>query len=92
MKYFAPKINALTIVMTPRRQRLMKCFQNGALRSSAFLPSIDPDLQRFFNEYFVDTDSNDDDAEFDGFKALPHVTISSTISLTMLALTLSLQR
>ena len=55
------------IVMTSRRQRLMKCFQNGALGSSAFLPSIDADLQRFFNEYFVDTDSNDDDVKFEGF-------------------------
>ena len=38
------------------------------LDSSAFLPSIDADLQRFFNEYFVDTDSDDDDVEFEGFK------------------------
>ena len=37
------------------------------LDSSAFLPSIDADLQRFFNEYFVDTDSDDDDVEFEGF-------------------------
>ena len=33
--------------------------------SAAFLRSIDADLQRFFNEYFVDTDS--DDVEFEGF-------------------------
>ena len=45
----------------------MKYFQNGALDSSAFLPSIDADLQRFFNKYFVDTDSDDDDVEFEGF-------------------------
>ena len=37
------------------------------LNSSAFLPSIDADLQRFFNEYFIDTDSDDDDVEFEGF-------------------------
>ena len=35
--------------------------------SSAFLPSVDADLQRFFNEYFVDTDSDDDNVEFEGF-------------------------
>ena len=35
--------------------------------SSAFLPTIDADLQRFFNEYFVDTDSDGDDVEFEGF-------------------------
>ena len=32
--------------------------------SSAFLPSIDADLQCFFNECFIDTDSDDDDVEF----------------------------
>ena len=45
----------------------MKYFQNGALDSSAFVPSIDADLQHFFNEYFVDTDLDDDDVEFEGF-------------------------
>ena len=34
---------------------------------SSFLPSLDADLQRFFNEYFVGTDSYDDNVEFEGF-------------------------
>ena len=29
--------------------------------------SIDADLQRFFKEYFVDTDLDDDDVEFESF-------------------------
>ena len=28
---------------------------------------IDADLQRFFKEYFVDTDLDDDDVEFESF-------------------------
>ena len=46
----------------------MKYFPNGALGFICiynFKSSIDADLQRFFNEYFVDTDS--DDVEFEGF-------------------------
>ena len=35
--------------------------------SSASLPSIDADLQRFFKEYFDDTDLNDYDVEFESF-------------------------
>ena len=41
--------------------------QNGARGSvciSSFTSSVDADLQSFFNEYFVDTDS--DDVEFEG--------------------------
>ena len=34
---------------------------------STFKSSIDADLQHFFNENFVDTDSDDDDVEFKGF-------------------------
>ena len=43
--------------------------QNGARGSvciSSFTSSVDADLQSFFNEYFVDTDSEDDDVEFEG--------------------------
>ena len=43
--------------------------QNGARGSvciSSFTSSIDADLQSFFNEYFIDTDSDDDDVEFEG--------------------------
>ena len=43
--------------------------QNGARGSvciSSFTSSVDADLQSFFNEYFVDTDSDDDDVEFEG--------------------------
>ena len=43
--------------------------QNGARGSiciSSFTSSVDADLQSFFNKYFVDTDSDDDDVEFEG--------------------------
>ena len=43
--------------------------QNGARGSvciSSFTSSVDTDLQSFFNKYFVDTDSDDDDVEFEG--------------------------
>ena len=42
--------------------------QNGARGSvciSSFTNSVNPDLQSFFNKYFVDTDSDDDDVEFE---------------------------
>ena len=35
--------------------------------SSLIQSSIDADLQRFFKEYFVDTDLDDDDVEFESF-------------------------
>ena len=44
--------------------------QNGAqgfVCISTFKSSVDSDLQCFFNEYFVDTDSDDDDVEFECF-------------------------
>ena len=51
---------------TAHHQTELNISKMAPLDSSAFLPStIYPDLQRFFNEHFFDTDS--DDVEFEGF-------------------------
>ena len=56
--------------------------QNGASGSvciSSFTSSVDADLQSFFNEYFVDTDSDDDDVEFEG--STPEIFVGGQASL-----------
>ena len=55
--------------MLARSRSPVQEVSNFYLQKVQLIVIIDADLQRFFNEYFVDTDSDDDDddVEFEGF-------------------------
>ena len=72
-RYWGPIPGTCIIKILPQYMRALfhhaLMSQNGARGSvciSSFTSSVDADLQSFFKEYFVDTDSDDDDVEFEG--------------------------
>ena len=74
MKYFAPKYTSVISSCIDDRcdppTASDKVFTKWRHRVHLHLyiqSSIDADLQRFFKEYFVDTDLDDDDVEFESF-------------------------
>ena len=74
MKYFTPKYTSVISSCIDDRcdppTASDKVFTKWRIRVRLHLyiqSSIDADLQRFFKEYFVDTDLDDDDVEFESF-------------------------
>ena len=73
MKYFTPKYTSVISSCIDDRcdpPTASDVFTKWRTRVHLHLyiqSSIDADLQRFFKEYFVDTDLDDDDVEFESF-------------------------
>ena len=74
MKYFTPKYTSVISSCIDDRcdpsTASDKVFTKWRTRVHLHIyiqSSIDADLQRFFKEYFVDTDLDDDDVEFESF-------------------------